>query len=139
MTSIETESGVVKRSRAARIAKNRAFALLCWLTTGVSVIVLAVLLISILGQGLEYLDGGFVSDPPSRKPGKAGLGPAMWGSIWICSVCALAALPMGVGTAIFLEEFRPRSRFVQKLHGFVQLSIANLAGVPSIVYGVFGL
>ena len=81
----------------------------------------------------------FLTSPPSRHAEQAGIGPALMGSIWICLVCAVVALPLGVGTAIFLEEFRPRNRTVKKLHGFIQLNITNLAGVPSIVYGIIGL
>jgi phosphate transport system permease protein len=65
--------------------------------------------------------------------------PAIIGSLFICVVCAMAALPLGVGTAIFLEEFQPKSKTLRWAHGFVQLNIANLAGVPSIVYGLLGL
>jgi phosphate transport system permease protein len=131
--------GPVERSPASRRAKNLAFAVLCWVTAGVAVVVLGVLLSSIAAQGLSYLRPALISAPPSRNPASAGLGPAMWGSIWICAVCAVTALPLGVGTAIFLEEYKPKSRLVKRLHGFVQLNIANLAGVPSIVYGIIGL
>lgn len=83
--------------------------------------------------------GQFVTSPPSRFPESAGLGPAMWGTIWICGACAFFALPLGVGTAIFLEEFKPRSRLMRRVHSFIELNIRNLAGVPSIVYGIIGL
>lgn len=83
--------------------------------------------------------GHFATSPPSRRPAKAGIGPALAGTIWICTVCGLAALPLGVGTAIFLEEFKPKRRVARTLHSFIQLNISNLAGVPSIVYGIIGL
>jgi phosphate transport system permease protein len=108
-------------------------------SAAVSVVVLGILLLSLTTKGLEHLDLAFLKDPPSRKPQKAGLGPAMWGSVWICAVCALSALPLGIGTAVFLEEYKPKKRFVRILHGFLQLNISNLAGVPSIVYGIIGL
>ncbi len=81
----------------------------------------------------------FISNPPSRNAEKAGMGPAMWGSIWICVACATLALPIGIATAIFLEEYKPTNRTVRWMHGFLQLNITNLAGVPSIVYGIIGL
>ncbi|MEO1617364.1 MAG: ABC transporter permease subunit [Planctomycetota bacterium] len=65
--------------------------------------------------------------------------PAILGSLFVCGVCALFALPLGVGTAVFLEEFQPTNRLLRAIHGFVQLNISNLAGVPSIVYGLLGL
>jgi len=81
----------------------------------------------------------FVTEPPSRHPEQAGIGPAMWGTVWICLVCACTALPIGIATAIFLEEYKPSNLLVRKLHDFLQLNITNLAGVPSIVYGIIGL
>ena len=63
----------------------------------------------------------------------------MWGSVWACTFCALFALPLGIGTAIFLEEFKPTQRFLLFLQNLIQLNITNLAGVPSIVYGILGL
>ncbi|MEM8835757.1 MAG: PstA family ABC transporter permease [Planctomycetota bacterium] len=81
----------------------------------------------------------FLSEPPSRNPEQAGIGPALWGTVGISLVCALTALPIGVATAISMVEFRPRRRLPRIVHGFVDLNIRNLAGVPSIVYGVIGL
>jgi phosphate transport system permease protein len=127
------------RGKLQRILKNRAFRWLCIICALASVAMLAVLLVSLLLQGTSHLDTDFIKNPPSRKPEKAGLGPAMWGSIWICAVCAFSALPLGVGTAIFLEEYKPRHRLIRQLHGFLNLNISNLAGVPSIVYGIIGL
>jgi phosphate transport system permease protein len=127
------------RSIGRRRLKNTAFTWLCIAATSASVLVLGFLLLNLGTKGIEHLDLSFVTDPPSRKPAKAGLGPAIWGSIWICTVCALTALPLGVGTAVFLEEYKPRHRLVRRLHGLVQLNISNLAGVPSIVYGIIGL
>lgn len=81
----------------------------------------------------------FLKQPPRTSPDEAGIGPALMGSIWVVTGCALFALPLGVGTAIFLEEFKPKNRWLRSLHGLLQLNIANLAGVPSIVYGLLGL
>src|SRR5690606_17164761 len=60
-------------------------------------------------------------------------------SVILTVLCSLFTLPLGIGTAIFLEEYRPRSRWLMRLHSLVQLNIANLAGVPSVVYGLIGL
>jgi len=104
-----------------------------------SVAILAVLLTTIVMHGWHYLHPDFLTNPPSRKPAKAGLGPAIWGSVAICTVCAVMAIPIGVGTAVFLEEYKPKNPKSRRLHGFLQLNITNLAGVPSIVYGILGL
>ena len=129
----------IARRRASRSRKNTAFAVVCWASASVSVIVLGILLYSIIKQGMHFLDWDFIKGLPSRNPEDAGMWPSIVGSIFICAICAAVALPLGVGTAIFLEEYRPRQEWLRKLHGFVQLNITNLAGVPSIVYGIIGL
>jgi phosphate transport system permease protein len=103
------------------------------------VVILAILMIAILLSGLPQLDGSFLVSPPSKDAGKAGIRPALFGTIWVCGVCALSALPIGVATAILLEEFPPCQRVLRAFHSFVQLNISNLAGVPSVVYGIIGL
>lgn len=127
------------RSLATRHRVDRAFVRFCQCTAIFSVVILAVLLASILVEGLPALDADFLRNAGSSDPQSAGIRPALLGSMWLCGVCAIIALPIGVATAIFLEEFRPRSRMARYFHGFVQLNISNLAGVPSVVYGIIGL
>lgn len=127
------------RNLAGRMAKNRLFQ---WLSVAVaccSVCILLILLGVIGFHGLRYLDSDFLTSAPSRHAEEAGMGPAIWGSIWVCVTCTLLALPIGVGTAIFLEEYRPVSAVGRRIFGLIQLNITNLAGVPSIVYGILGL
>ncbi|MCA9293617.1 MAG: ABC transporter permease subunit [Phycisphaerales bacterium] len=82
----------------------------------------------------------FLTTPPSMTPTNAGFNAPLLGSIWILVVCALSALPLGIGAAIMLEEFRPRRRGpTHWVHRIVQTNVRNLAGVPSIVYGLIGL
>ncbi len=128
-----------ERSLATRHRIDRWFVCFCQLVAMVSVVILAVLLSTVLIKGLPALGWDFVQGAGSSDPQKAGIRPAMLGSMWLCGVCALAALPIGVATAIFLEEFKPHNKLAQKFHGFVQLNISNLAGVPSVVYGIIGL
>ena len=123
------------RSAAARLLANRTFLAVCLAATSVAMIVLAVLLISIFWQGWGGLSRDFIAGLPSRKAEKAGISVALLGSLWVCAICALVALPLGVGTAVFLEEFARKTRFTR----IVQTNIMNLAGVPSIVYGILGL
>lgn len=133
--------GVAGRERAQwpRFVKNRLFVGLCIAAAGLSVLTLMILLTSIFLQGIGRLDWSFLTNAPSRKPERAGIKPAMFGTIWICVTCGVFALPMGIGTAILLEEYKPKNRFLRRLHGIVQLNLTNLAGVPSIVYGILGL
>ena len=129
----------VSSRRARRVWTDRVFLAVCIFAAGLSLGLLALLLAAIGVQGYKYLDWGFFTGLPSRKPENAGMWPAMIGSIFICAICAATAVPIGVGTAILLEEYKPTQKLVAKLHGFVQLNITNLAGVPSVVYGILGL
>lgn len=121
--------------RKARMIRDRLFMVLCVVITLLSVIVLGTLLFAIAQKGIKYFNLDFLSAYPSRFPQKAGFKGAIWGSLWLVSICALTALPLGIGAAVYLEEFAPKNRFTR----FIQLNISNLAGVPSIVYGIIGL
>ena len=114
---------------------NMMFTGACFLATVTCVLVLLVLIWNIILQGKGWLSWGFIENLPSRFPHKAGIKSALWGSIWLISLTALFSVPLGVGASVYLEEYAPKSRW-RKL---IQLNIANLAGVPSIVYGILGL
>ncbi len=122
-------------SQGARRAVDRGFLALCLALTALAMVILAVLLFSVWRDGHERLSSEFLTNYASRKPGEAGVKAALWGSVWVCVICTLTALPIGVGTALWLEEFARPS----KLTSFIKLNISNLAGVPSIVYGILGL
>ena len=126
-------------SRAMRARKDRLFITICVMATAFSVLTLIMLLGSVLFQGVGRLTWQFVRGVPSSDPALAGVWPAMAGTAVIVLVCALTAVPIGVMTAILLEEYKPRHWFLRRLHLLVQLNITNLAGVPSIVYGILGL
>lgn len=90
------------------------------------------------GQSLAlypWLNAGFIRRPPSRFALESGFWPAIVGSLWILLLVAILSFPLGVGAAIYLEEYAPPGR----LASLIQTNIANLAGVPSIVYGILGL
>lgn len=122
-------------SQLGRRTADRSFLALCLGITTLTVVILAILLVTIWNDGHGRLSWEFLTNFASRKPAEAGVKASLWGSVWVCVICALSALPIGVGTAIYLEEFAKRSR----LTSFIKLNIANLAGVPSIVYGILGL
>lgn len=100
-----------------------------------AIAVLFALLFDILVKGLPWLNLSFLSSFPSRLPSRAGILPALTGALWVTAFTALFTFPIGVATAIFLEEYAPKSR----LMNLIDINIANLAGVPSIVYGILGL
>ncbi|MBN8645203.1 MAG: ABC transporter permease subunit [Planctomycetes bacterium] len=144
MTSLPAQGHTVgvdarTRSDASRRAADKGFWLLCLAVTTLASIILAVLVVAVMVQGWKYLSWDFLSNYASRFPEQAGFKAALWGSVWVCAVCAVTAVPLGVGTAVFLEEYGPKSGPARKLHEFVQLNISNLAGVPSVVYGIIGL
>ena len=123
-----------------RKRKSTSFSVVCLLVSSLAVVVLATLLFSIFSSGGNWLSWDFVRGKHyEENPVGSGIGQAILGSAVLCLICAAVALPVGIGTAIFLEEFRPRNRFLRWFHGVVQLNINNLAGVPSIVYGILGV
>jgi phosphate transport system permease protein len=119
--------------RRARL--SQAFALLCLAATSLCVLVLALLLVEIMWHGLPKLSGYFLTSIPSPDPNEAGIAPALVSSLWLVVLTGLFSVPVGVGAAVYLEEYATASRW----RNLVQLNIANLAGVPSIVYGILGL
>ncbi|TWU59813.1 Phosphate transport system permease protein PstA [Rubripirellula tenax] len=137
---VNQDPSVAASDARKRKQLSRLFFWLCVAIASISVIVLAVLLISIGVQGHSRLSADLIANSHSElEPETSGMRPAIIGSLFVCGVCGLVALPLGIGTAIFLEEFKPTSKLLRGLHGFIQLNIANLAGVPSIVFGLLGL
>ncbi len=119
-----------------RKLKNRLFANFCFISILIAGIILVYLLSSIVIDGAPRLTGDFFNQFPSRLPAKAGIKAALFGTLWVVALSALIAVPIGVAAAIYLEEWTTKkNRFTE----FVQVNIANLAGVPSIVYGLLGL
>ena len=119
-----------RRRRVGRMAR--------WLfvaATVVGVLVLAVLVVDVLRKGLGTLTLTFVTSFASSNPEKAGVQAAIWGTLWLLVVTGLISFPLGVGAAIYLEEYATDNR----LNRLLETNIANLAGVPSIVYGLLGL
>lgn len=103
--------------------------------TLVGVVVIAVLLVRVLMEGLTFLDWGFVTSLPSRiRPEEAGVSPGLTGTLSLMLIVATGSFPLGIGAALYLEEFAPKNR----LTNLIETNIANLAGVPSVVYGLLG-
>ncbi|WP_246064821.1 phosphate ABC transporter permease PstA [Melghirimyces algeriensis] len=105
------------------------------LSTLVGVVVLGVLLYDIIQTGWKWVDADFLNNFASRFPEKSGVKAPLWGSLWLIGVTAPLTFIFGVGTAIYLEEYAKKNWFSR----LIQLNISNLAGVPSIVFGILGL
>ncbi|WP_426983889.1 phosphate ABC transporter permease PstA [Brevibacillus borstelensis] len=114
---------------------DRASRVVFLLATLLGVAALGILLYRILSDGLGWLDWQFISSFASRFPEKAGILSALFGSLWIIGITAPAAFILGIGTALYLEEYAKKGWFTN----LIQVNINNLAGVPSIVFGILGL
>lgn len=107
----------------------------CFAATCLAVVMLAVLLFDIIRQGVGRVSFEFLGSYPSRFPERAGIKSALYGTMWTVGFTGLISFPLGVGAAIYLEEYARRTWLTR----VIETNIANLAGVPSIVYGVLGL
>lgn len=116
--------------------KNEIFHFLLLSIILFSIIMLILLLYQVLSTGLKHLDWEFLTSMPSRFANRAGILSALVGSTWTIGLTALFALPLGVGTAIYLEEYIDKNTLLNKI---LLINISNLSGVPSIVYGMLGL
>jgi phosphate transport system permease protein len=106
-----------------------------FLATIFGIVVLVTLLVDVAVTAAPWLDGQFVSSLPSRNPGEAGIRSGLFGTLWLMGLTALIAVPLGVASAVYLEEYAQEGWFLR----LIQVNIANLAGVPSVVYGILGL
>ena len=118
-----------------RYFKAKLFRGFCFSVAWVGVLILGVLLFHVTWEGFPWLDMQFINDFPSRFPKKAGINSALFGTLWLIGFTAFFSVPIGIGAGIYLEEFGNKNYFSR----FVDLNISNLAGVPSIVYGMLGM
>lgn len=124
--------------RAGQMVLDAVFAGLLFAGTLLAVVALAVLLFQIYDTGWDRLAAdpwGFLTSFVSRFPARAGIKAALVGTVYLMGLVALLSFPIGLGAALFLEELAPKGR----ASDFVEANIANLAGVPSVVYGILGL
>jgi len=121
--------------RARRRVLDVVFRRACLAALVLPVVMLGVLLGDVLLDAWPRLSWDFITSYPSRIPGLAGVLPALVGSIYLMLLTALIAIPLGIGAAIYLEEYARPGWFTS----VIEVNIANLAGVPSIIYGLLGL
>lgn len=118
-----------------RLMKNKVIKGIFLAATVFTSIILMVLLYRIISQGAPYLSWDFFQNFASRRPEQAGIKAAVIGTLWMMSVVIPSAAILGVGTAIYLEEYAKKSALTR----WIQMNISNLAGVPSVVFGLLGL
>lgn len=130
-----SEAADFRRYLRRRTGRSKAAAAVFFLSTLVGVLALVVLLADITVDGAASVSWDFITGMPSRFASRAGIKAALLGSLWILAFTTLFSFPIGVATAIWLEEYAPGGW----LSRLIQMNIANLAAVPSIVYGILGL
>lgn len=123
------------RSRRVGRLGERAFGIVCLAAAILPLVILGVLVGDVVLSSLDRISWDFVTSYPSRHAEKAGVLPAFVGSFALIGLTALIALPIGVGAAVYLEEYGGKGRLAR----LIEINIANLAGVPSIIYGLLGL
>ena len=131
--SNETQIG---QPSASRRTKDRGFRVALLACVGISILLLGVLLYDIVKDGAASLTLDFITSFSSIDADQSGIQAALWGSIWLMGVCAVFIVPVGVATAIYLEEYADETKWYNRA---IEVNIQNLAAVPSIVYGILGL
>ena len=114
---------------------DKAFRVVGIASTLIGLVLLAFFIGSILEEGLHRINLDFLTNLPSRKPEKAGILTAWAGTLWVFALTALISIPLGVSAGIYLEEYARKGR----LSKLLEVNITNLAGVPSVIYGILGL
>jgi phosphate transport system permease protein len=122
--------------RPRGVWRGRIFVAFLILSLAIGFITLGTLVIQVLMKGIAYVDPVLLTNPPSSDPNIAGARPAILATLYLGIMLIALTVPIGVGTAIYLEEYANRNRWYNRL---LELNIQNLAAVPSIVYGILGL
>ncbi|ABO67740.1 MULTISPECIES: phosphate ABC transporter permease PstA [Geobacillus] len=126
---------LVSKRMKGRLVQNAILQAIFFFATVLGLIALMLLLSHVVMQAIGWLDGDFLNNFPSRRPEEAGMKSGLIGSLWLMMIVAPVSFILGVGTAIYLEEYALKNRFT----AFIQTNISNLTGVPSIVFGLLGL
>lgn len=129
------EKSTLQKRMHTRKLKNSVAKAIFFVATLVGLVVLFTLIVRVLTQGLGWIDLNFLTGKLSRDPDKAGIMGAILGTLWLMVVVAPVTMILGVGTAIYLEFYAKKGR----IKSFIEMNISNLAGVPSIVFGILGL
>ncbi|WP_105995117.1 phosphate ABC transporter permease PstA [Staphylococcus agnetis] len=124
----------VEKKLSGRMTKNKVFKALFLICTLIGLVVLTILIVDILRKGLPLMSTDFFSNFSSSSASTAGVKGALIGTLWLMMTLIPIALVLGVGSAIYLEEYAKDNAFTK----FVKINISNLASVPSIVYGLLG-
>jgi phosphate transport system permease protein len=137
MTAAPAEARTQLRATRPRgLWRGRLFYAFLLFSLAIGIVTLATLLIQVVVKGVEWVDLVLLLEPPSADPQIAGAQPAILATIYLGVLVIALSVPVGIGTALYLEEYANRERWYNR---FLEVNIQNLAGVPSIVYGILGL
>ncbi|MEQ6378163.1 phosphate ABC transporter permease PstA [Bacillaceae bacterium S4-13-56] len=131
----QVDTTLVRKKMNSRLFLNQAMKYLFFSLTIFALVVLAILIYRVFSQSIGWIDFQFLSDKLSLNPDKAGIKGVIAGTIGLMIVVGPVTMALGIGTAIYLEEYARRG----KLQSFIQMNISNLAGVPSVIFGLLGL
>lgn len=129
------DPAAVKKSISQRLVVNNVTKVVFLIGLLFGLVVLGILLFGVIRDGAAWLSLDFLQNAPSRRPDRAGIYPALMGSIFLMLLIIPMIFILGVGAAIYLEEYAKKGRMTS----FIEVNISNLAGVPSIVFGLLGL
>jgi phosphate transport system permease protein len=131
------QNTVIPRRSGKDAAAERGFSALMWLALGLAFVGLAAIIYDFAKDGLPVVSWDFITSFPSRViPERAGIESAVVGTIYLMILCTVFVVPIGVATAVYLEEFADQDRWFNRV---IEVNIQNLAAVPSVVYGILGL
>lgn len=133
---MSTPELAVGKASGSRRTKDQGFRLALLVAVGISIVLLGVLLVDVVADGAGGLSWNFITSFSSISADQSGIQAALWGTIWLMGVCAVFIVPVGVATAIYLEEYADETKWYNRA---IEVNIQNLAAVPSIVYGILGL
>jgi phosphate transport system permease protein len=127
----------IPRAGSSDRAFSAFFRALMYAAVFLTILALVTLLYDVASDGLPKLSGDFLTRFPSRViPARSGIQSALYGTLWLMVICAVIVVPLGVATAVYLEEYADRTKWWNR---FIEVNIQNLAAVPSVVYGILGL
>ena len=129
------DTAQVQKKMGSRLFANNLAKTFFFLATSFGLVVLVILIYRVLADGLGWINFDFLTNKLSTDPERAGIMGAITGTLWLMLVVAPVTMILGVGTAIYLEEYASKGRF----SSFIKTNISNLAGVPSVVFGILGL
>jgi phosphate transport system permease protein len=134
--TVAAPAEAIGRPTSSRRAKDLGFRLGLLACLGLAILLLGVLLWDVASDGVDRLSWDFITSFASINADQAGIEAALTGTLWLMAVCAAFIIPVGVATAIYLEEYADNTKWYNRL---IEVNIQNLAAVPSIVYGILGL